>query len=93
MEKQEILKRQIIYRAKNRGTKENDILIGSLIDSGILNNLTFEELEDFLELLDENDLDIYNYFLNIGNLSGSYRSSLLKKLKKYRKLNETSWKY
>ena len=49
MTNKEILKKQIIYRSKHRGTKEMDILLGSFVKKNI------NSFEDF-ELIELNNL-------------------------------------
>lgn len=63
MNKLEILKNKIKYRASYRGTKEMDILLTSFINS-IMNNLEYSELLNLDNFLSCNDEDIYNFYLN-----------------------------
>ena len=63
MNKLEILKNKIKYRASYRGTKEMDILLTSFINS-IMNNLEYSELLNLDNFLNCNDEDIYNFYLN-----------------------------
>ena len=50
MTNKEILKRQIIYRATHRGTKEMDLLLGNFVKKHI-NELNSTELQDLAKLL------------------------------------------
>jgi antitoxin CptB len=63
MNKLEILKNKIKYRASYRGTKEMDILLTSFINS-IMNDLEYSELLNLDNFLNCNDEDIYNFYLN-----------------------------
>ena len=47
MTNKEILKRQIIYRSKHRGTKEMDLILGSFVEKHI-DKLSETELEEFI---------------------------------------------
>ena len=61
--KLEIFKKKLIYRAGYRGTKEMDILLSSFVNKYINNfdgNL-LAELEKFLDFEDEIILNFYNF--------------------------------
>ena len=65
----EILKRQIIYRATHRGTKEMDILLGNFVQKYI-EKFNDNELQDLEKLLFIEDEIIYNwYFKKNSNTS------------------------
>ena len=59
----EILKKQIIYRATHRGTKEMDILLGNFVKTYI-NEFNDNELKDLDKLLSIEDEIIYDWYLN-----------------------------
>ena len=59
----EILKKQIIYRSKHRGTKEMDILLGNFVKTYI-NEFNDNELKDLEKLLSIEDEIIYDWYLN-----------------------------
>ena len=59
----EILKKQIIYRSKHRGTKEMDILLGNFVKTYI-NEFNDNELKDLDKLLSIEDEIIYDWYLN-----------------------------
>ena len=54
MEKNEILKKKIIYRSSHRGTKEMDLFLGNFVKSNI-NSLNDDELEDLEIILSIDD--------------------------------------
>ena len=57
----EILKKQIIYRSKHRGTKELDILLGNFVETYI-NEFNDNELKDLEKLLSIEDGAIYDWY-------------------------------
>ena len=63
----EILKKQIIYRAKHRGSKEMDILLGKFVKKHI-NLMNINDLVDLDSILTIEDDILYNwYFYKINN--------------------------
>jgi len=58
----EILKKQIIYRSKHRGTKEMDILLGNFVKTYI-NEFNDNELKDLEKLLFFISENYENYYL------------------------------
>ena len=63
IEKLEIFKKKLLYRATYRGTKELDILLTNFVKKYInkLNDKELNDLQNFLELDDE---EIINYYHN-----------------------------
>lgn len=53
-------KRKIIYKSCNRGWKETDILLGNFAKKNI-DSLNEQQLINFDRLLDESDVDIFNW--------------------------------
>ena len=63
MTKNEILKKQIIYRSTHRGTKEMDILLGNFVKSYI-NRLKDNELKDLEKILSIEDEIIQKWYFD-----------------------------
>ena len=61
MTNKEILKKQIIYRSKHRGTKELDLLLGNFVKRHI-DEFNNTELKDLEKLLFMEDQVIYNWY-------------------------------
>ena len=83
MTNKEILKKQIIYRATHRGTKEMDILLGNFVKKYI-EEFNDNELQDLEKLLFIEDEIIYNwYFKNSlsNDILNTKVSSMLKNFK------------
>ena len=62
IEKLEIFKKKLLYRATYRGTKELDILLTNFVKKYInqLNDKELNDLQNFLELDDEEIINYYN---------------------------------
>ena len=83
MTNKEILKRQIIYRSKHRGTKEMDLLLGNFVKKYI-DKLNSTELKDLEKLLFLEDEIIYKwYFQKNSNITipNTKVSAMLKNFK------------
>ena len=83
MTNKEILKKQIIYRATHRGTKEMDILLGNFVKKYI-EEFNDNELQDLEKLLFIEDEIIYNWYFkkNFNNgISNTKVSLMLKNFK------------
>ena len=63
IEKLEIFKKKLLYRATYRGTKELDILLTNFVKKYI-NKLNDKELNDLQNFLELNDEEIINYYHN-----------------------------
>ena len=80
MTNKEILKKQIIYRATHRGTKEMDILLGNFVKKYI-EKFNDNELQDLEKLLFIEDEIIYDWYFkkNFNNNIPNTRVSLMLK--------------
>ena len=79
----EILKKQIIYRATHRGTKEMDILLGNFVKK-YMEEFNDNELQDLEKLLFIEDEIIYNWYFKKNfnnNISNTKVSLMLKNFK------------
>ena len=63
IEKLEIFKKKLLYRATYRGTKELDILLTNFVKKYI-NQLNEKELNDLKNFLELDDNEIINYYNN-----------------------------
>ena len=83
MTNKEILKRQIIYRATHRGTKEMDLLLGNFVKNNI-DKFDYDDLKDLEKLLFIEDEVIHKWYFekkSNGNIPKSNVSKMLKKFK------------
>ena len=82
MTNKEILKKQIIYRSKHRGTKEMDILLGKFVEKNIA-KLDEEDLIKLNEIMSLDDELLHQlYFNNIDN-NKIFNNKISQKLKKF----------
>ena len=81
--KLEIFKKRLIYRASYRGTKEMDILLGNFVNKHIdeFDETLLLDLEKFLNLEDEIILNYYHYDVLDKNIK---ENKILKVFKKYK---------
>ena len=63
MTNKKILKKQIIYRATRRGSKEMDLLLGNFVKKHI-DKFSVIELKDLAKLLFIEDEIIYKWYFN-----------------------------
>lgn len=73
-------RRRLYYRSWHRGCKETDVILGSFADSS-LPDLPDSQLDLYEELLEEQDLDIWNWLTGAAALQGGKYDSLLPILK------------
>ena len=83
MNKLEIFKKKLIYRAGYRGTKEMDILLSSFVNKYIndFDENLLVELEKFLNLEDEIISNFYNYNLVEKKIDQNKISKIFKDFK------------
>jgi antitoxin CptB len=81
--KLEIFKKKLIYRASYRGTKEMDILLSKFVNKYIdkLDENLLEELEKFLNFEDQVILDYYNNNIVKKKIDKNKISKMLKNFK------------
>lgn len=72
------LQKKLIYMANHRGTKENDLLIGSFATNH-LENLSASEQNLFENLLNERDDFLYKWIMGLSPSPEHYHS-LCKKI-------------
>ena len=83
VDKLEIFKKKILYRASYRGTKEMDILLSSFVKKYIntFNANQLQELNKFLDFEDEIILNFYNFNLIKDNIDKNEISKIFKNFK------------
>ena len=83
IEKLEIFKKKLLYRASYRGTKEMDILLSSFVKKHV--NLFTESqligLEKFLNFEDETIVNYYNFDKIENNIDKNEISKIFKNFK------------
>ena len=81
--KLEIIKKKLIYRASYRGTKEMDILLSNFVNKYIneFNENMLLELEKFLNFDDEIILNFYNFDIKANKIENNKISKIFKEFK------------
>ncbi|HRJ11839.1 MAG TPA: succinate dehydrogenase assembly factor 2 [Alphaproteobacteria bacterium] len=64
MEDIEAFRRKLKFRAWHRGTREMDLLMGQFADAH-LGNFNETELNQFSDMLEENDPDLYDWYCGL----------------------------
>jgi len=83
MTNKEILKRQIIYRATHRGTKEMDLLLGNFVKNNI-DKFDYDDLKDLEKLLFIEDEVIHKWYFEKKSKSVVLNSNVSRMLKNYK---------
>lgn len=76
-------RKQLIFRAGHRGTKEMDLLLGSFANAHVP-TLSEEEILQFEELLTLSDPDLYNWITGKEETPANLDSALMAKLKAHK---------
>jgi len=72
-------KKRLIYKAKNRGSKESETILNAVCDI-IKDQKDKEPIKLIDDFLSESDNDIFNWFFNLPNNKEQYKE-LLEKIK------------
>ena len=83
MENKKILKKQMLYRSKHRGTKEMDLLLGNFVNKYI-NLFNDKELKELEYLLSIDDEILYKWYLNQSDESLVPITNVSKKFKEFK---------
>tara|TARA_Y100000590_G_scaffold251374_1_gene282286 strand:+ start:287 stop:541 length:255 start_codon:yes stop_codon:yes gene_type:complete len=82
MTNKEILKKQIIYRSRHRGTKEMDILLGKFVEKNIA-KLDEEDLIKLNEIMSLDDELLHQWYFNNIDNNKIFNNKISQKLKKF----------
>lgn len=77
--KTQIIIKKILYQIKNRGFKEIEIILNRFFQQKG-KNLSIEEYNDLLILLNEEDHNIYNYIIKIQKIPSHLNKNLINKI-------------
>jgi len=83
MKNKDILKKQIIYRSRHRGTKEMDLLLGNFVNKYI-NFLNDNELNELKSLLNIEDDVLHKWYFKHDNENLVPINDISKKLKEFK---------
>ncbi len=76
VEKNEHLKKKLIFRSWHRGTREADLLIGSFADKYVP-TMSDEQLEEYIAIIERSDPDIYNWITQREEAPKELQNSVL----------------
>ncbi len=75
-------RKKLLHRARYRGFKEADILVGGFADEAIA-GMSHEELDAFEALLSENDHDIYAWVMGTREAPPDIHAKLIAKMRAF----------
>lgn len=76
-------RKRLIFRSEHRGTKEMDLIMGSFARENVP-HFSKEELEQYDELLKENDPNLYNWITGKEDPPANVASVMFEKLKSHK---------
>jgi antitoxin CptB len=78
---QERARRKLLWRAKHRGMKEMDLMLGTYA-SQHLDHMTADELVEFAEILDTSDAQLSDWLTNKSPTPKSFQTEMFANIKK-----------
>lgn len=66
--------KRLRHQSLKRGTSENGIILGSFAESK-LDSLSSDALDEYQTIIDESDVDLFNWMSGIRPIPPKYRSS------------------
>ena len=83
VERDLVRRKRMIYRSKQRGWLEADLLMGSWAQENVP-HLSVKELDEYEEILNVETIDVYNYISGKDELPSHLKNlSVMKKLQEY----------
>ena len=71
--------KKLLYRSKNRGCKETDLLLGRFAENHLA-QMCWAELDQYATILDQTDADIVSWIMGHTEVPNHLRSSMMNKL-------------
>ena len=78
---------RLIYRSWHRGTKELDLILGNFISDNI-NQMSEDEITEFVALLNSEDPDIYKWIVKFEVPNDKSLNDIIIKIREYLKVNQ-----
>jgi succinate dehydrogenase flavin-adding protein (antitoxin of CptAB toxin-antitoxin module) len=75
-------KKRLIYKSNNRGLKETDIILGGFVNQNI-NQLNEEHLKMLDEILNQPDIDLYNWITQNKKTPDQYNNKIMKMIQEW----------
>ena len=85
----ELRKKRLLYRSQHRGIKEIDIFLGEFAKQNLL-IMSEDELDIFETLLEEKDLDLYNWITCKEPIPNHLNHDLIYAILQFNKKSTTS---
>lgn len=76
-------RKRLIFRSDHRGTKEMDLILGTFAQKNVP-GFSEEELDQYEELLKENDPNLYNWITGKEQAPANINSDVFAKLKAHK---------
>jgi antitoxin CptB len=77
-------RKRLLYRANHRGIKEMDIILGGFASAWI-DRLTMGQLDEFEEIMQENDRDLLSWFTGEANAPKEINNALFNEILHHQK--------
>ncbi|TYZ60170.1 hypothetical protein PybrP1_012079 [[Pythium] brassicae (nom. inval.)] len=75
-------RKRVIYRSKQRGWLEVDLLLGSWASKNVM-ALSAEELQQYEDILNQETIDIFNYISSKDAIPAQLDTPIMKRLQEY----------
>uniref|UniRef100_K3X3N5 Succinate dehydrogenase assembly factor 2, mitochondrial n=1 Tax=Globisporangium ultimum (strain ATCC 200006 / CBS 805.95 / DAOM BR144) TaxID=431595 RepID=K3X3N5_GLOUD len=75
-------RKRVIYRSKQRGWLEVDLLLGSWASKNVM-SLTAEELQQYEDILNKETIDIFNYISGKDVIPTDIDTPIMKRIQEY----------
>ncbi|MCF6292744.1 MAG: succinate dehydrogenase assembly factor 2 [Robiginitomaculum sp.] len=79
-------KKRLKLRAWRRGTRELDLIFGTVVDR-LLDGLDEQGVTQIEALLDENDLEVYDWFIGKVPIPKRHNNNMMKELQSFTMLS------
>lgn len=76
-------RKRLLYRSRYRGMFENDLLLGGFAEK-YLETLSEEQLDRFEALLEENDIDLFNWIMERDAVPAALDNDVIKMIQKFK---------
>lgn len=82
VDKDLLRRKRLIYRSKQRGWLEVDMLLGTWASENVM-QLSKEEMDEYEKILNQETIDIFNYINGKDQPPAEIQNSMLKRLQEY----------
>lgn len=75
-------RKRLLFHCTHMGTKENDVMFGAFVTAHV-DTLSDDEVADLEALLENNDLDLYDWVMKRKPVPPEWDSAVLRKLQAF----------